>query len=370
MAETRRIVVLNAGTATLKVAQFAVGSHDVLEVYRAEHDWLEDDDGDELVARALERIEAPFQAFAHRVVHGGVAFTESVRIDAHVEATLERLLPLAPLHNARALRVIRAAHRLEPRLPAFAAFDTAFHFGRPPESLTYALPADVATALQLRRYGFHGIAHAGLAEELAAAQDTSPHEVDAVTLHLGSGCSACAVEAGRSIETSMGYTPLEGLVMATRCGSIDAAIVLQMARAGYTIDEIETQLNRRSGLLALSGSADVREVLAAEARGDEAAHLALQVFVRRIVLTVGAYLTLLDGRGAVVFGGGIGTHSAPIRERIASGLSAWQVELDDRLNSGNEVGRISRAGSRPVFVFRTNEERMIARDAARLLVAG
>jgi acetate kinase len=158
--------------------------------------------------------------------------------------------------------------------------------------------------------------------------------------------------------------------MATRCGSIDPAIVLQMARAGYTIDEIEMQLNRRSGLLGLSGFADVREVLAAEARGDEAAQLALKVFVRRIVLTVGAYLTLLDGRGAVVFGGGIGTHSAPIRERVARGLSAWQVELDDGLNRRNEPGRISRPGARPVFVFRTNEERMIARDAARLLVAG
>jgi len=365
----RRILVLNAGTATLKVALFAVGSDDVAEVYRAEHAWNDQEGADELVRGALDQIKDPFDAFGHRVVHGGAAFTEAVRIDPTVEETVESLVPLAPLHNARALQVIRIASRFRPNLPGFAVFDTAFHFNRPEESMCYALPAELVRALQLRRYGFHGIAHAALIEELALAQGVTPPEITAVTLQLGAGCSVCAVEAGRSIETSMGYTPLEGLVMATRCGSIDPAIVLQLARAGYSIDEIDTQLNRRSGLLALSGFADMREILAAEARGNDAARLAVRVFVHRIVLTVGAYLTLLEGRGALVFGGGIGTHSPQIRERIANGLRAWQIELDGSLNAKSSIGCISAAGSKPVFVFRTNEEKMIARNVARLLPA-
>jgi acetate kinase len=356
---------LNAGTATLKAALFDLASGDVVETYRAEYEWT-DQDGADIVARALEGIETSFDAVGHRVVHGGAAFTDPVRIDRNVEDALQALVPLAPLHNARALQVIRMAKRFRPDVPAFAAFDTAFHVGRPEESMRYALPAELVRSLALRRYGFHGIAHAGLVEELAAAQRVRPALISAVTLQLGAGCSACAVEDGRSIETSMGYTPLEGLVMATRCGDIDPAIVLQLARAGHSLDDIEEQLNRRSGLLALSGRHDVREILAAEARGDDAARLALGVFVRRIVLTVGAYLTLLGGRGAIVFGGGIGTHSPQIRERVLRGLRAWQVELDTSLNDANEVGRISPEGSRPVFAFRTNEERMIARAIMRL----
>ena len=202
---------------------------------------------------------------------------------------------------------------------------------------------------------------------LADAEALDSSEVTAVTLQLGAGCSACAIEDGRSVETSMGYTPLEGLVMASRSGDIDASIPLHLARAGHAIDEIERQLNRCSGLLALSGHSDLRDILAAEAQGDARAALALRVFVRRIVMTAGAYLTLLNGKGALVFGGGIGTHSAPIRERIADGLEAWNIELDPRLNAAGVAGRISTPASRPVYVFSTDEEQYIGSEVAALL---
>jgi acetate kinase len=362
-----RVVVLNAGTATLKVATFEIRCGVLVETQRAEHAWLEQVDGPRVVRDALEEIERPIAAIGHRVVHGGDAFTAPVRIDSGVEEGIVELVALAPLHNARALEVIRGARRLMPEVPSFAVFDTAFHAERPRASLLYALPQETARALKLRRYGFHGIAHASLLGSLAAAEARDVREVTAVTLQLGSGCSACAVRVGRSIETSMGYTPLDGLVMATRCGSIDPAIVLQMLRAGHAVDEIDAQLNRQSGLLALSGCKDMRDILAAEARGDDRARLAIEVFVHRIVLTVGAYFTLLEGRGALVFGGGIGTNSHEIRARVAAGLRAWDVDLDPQLNTRKAPGRISAFGSRAVYVFRTNEEHLIAQELARLL---
>ena len=255
----RRIVVLNAGTATLKVATFEIRSGDLVETHRAEHAWLAPADGTRLVREALEEIEQPIAAIGHRVVHGGESFTATVRIDDGVEDRIQELVALAPLHNGRALAVIRGARQKLAEVPAFAVFDTAFHSDRPRASLFYALPPDIAHALGLRRFGFHGIAHSALAGSLAAAEQRDVRDVTAVTLQLGSGCSACAVREGRSIETSMGYTPLEGLVMATRCGNIDSAIVLQMLRAGHGVDEIDALLNRQSGLLALSGSKDMRD---------------------------------------------------------------------------------------------------------------
>lgn len=362
-----RIVVLNAGTATLKVAAFALRSGEILEVQRADCEWSERTDAFALVRDALDNVDGPIDAVGHRVVHGGNAFTATVQIDETVEQTLEELLPLAPLHNSRALESIRAARRALPGVPSFAVFDTAFHANRPRASLSYALSKEVVAALKLRRYGFHGIAHAALLEALAAAEGREIRETSAVTLQLGSGCSACAISNGHSVETSMGYTPLEGLVMATRCGNIDPAIVLQMARAGYSIDEIDAELNRRSGLLALSGSKDMREIVSAEARGDDTARLAIEVFVHRIVLTVGAYFTLLEGRGALVFGGGIGSHSPGIRARVAAALRAWDVDLDPSLNAASAPGRISPPAARAVYLFRTNEEQLIAREVGQLL---
>lgn len=362
-----RVAVLNAGTATLKVAVMDVRANSANVEYRAEHGWSEGRDPEALVEAALGRIDASFDALGHRVVHGGAGFSAPVPIDSKVERRIEELAALAPLHNELALHGIRAARRRFPEIPSFAVFDTAFHARRPAASMSYALPPGLVEELALRRYGFHGIAHAALTESLAAQLRAAPSEVTAVTLQLGSGCSACAVREGRSIETSMGHTPLEGLVMATRSGDIDPAIVVHLARAGYTPDEIERLLNCRSGLLGLAGSSDVREILDAEERGDDRAGLALQVFVHRIVQTIGAYFTLLDGRGALVFGGGIGSHSAEIRRRVAEGLAAWGIELDAGLNTAGGPGRISRDGSRDVYALRTDEERLIARETAGLI---
>jgi acetate kinase len=231
----------------------------------------------------------------------------------------------------------------------------------------YALPVDLAESFGVFRYGFHGIAHTSLVESLAALEGLSIREVNAVTLQLGAGCSACAVAAGRSIETSMGYSPLEGLMMATRSGDVDPAVVLELLDRGRSAAEVRELLTGRSGLAGLAGDADLRRVLAAEAAGEERARLAVALFVRRIVSTVGSYLTLLGGQGSLVFGGGIGTHSAEIRERVVAGLGAWNLALDRGRNEAHRRGRISAPGSRPIYVFDTDEERVIARNVHDLL---
>lgn len=362
-----RIAVVNTGSATLKLAQFEAGRDGLRGLSSDKHEWESRSEMEGTIEEALRGIGEPPDILGHRVVHGGSQFTDPVRIDSKVEAALEELVPLAPLHNGPALAAIRVGRRVFPDTPSAAVFDTAFHAHRPEESMRYALPREWKEEFGFLRYGFHGIAHASLAQSYAQATAQPMNEVSAVTLQLGAGCSACAIKNGRSIETSMGYTPLEGLVMATRSGDIDPAIVLELAREGYTPDEIDAQLNRRSGLLGLAGSGDMRDVLAADARGDDAAQLALNLFAYRLVLTIGAYLTLLRGEGAIVFGGGIGEHAPEVRARVSEGLTAWNVELDDTLNRENEPGRISAEHSRPVYVFETREEEMIAKDLLELL---
>lgn len=344
-----------------------VESTRIREIYRATLAWEDLANPDRTVAEALDALDSTPTAFGYRIVHGGTQFQDPVLIDAGVESALESLIPLAPLHNSAALAAIRATRRKFPDAPAVAVFDTAFHSGRPAESMHYALPRSLVDKFKIRRYGFHGIAHESLVEQLAGANGCSRAEVSGVTLQLGAGCSGCAVRNGGSIETSMGFSPLEGLVMATRCGDIDPAIVLQLVRAGYGAENIEAQLNKRSGLLGLCGSGDMREILRASDHRNSEAALALKIFVRRIVLLVGAYFTLLEGEGVLAFGGGIGTGSSVIRQHIAQGLKVWNVELDAALNRANEQGKISTPGSRPVYVLETNEERVIARRVAEVL---
>lgn len=365
-----RIAVLNAGTGTVKTALVDVYQGEARPVLRNTVERREGHSLEEAILAALLKIpDRGVDAIAHRVVHGGVEFTDAVRLDEGVERALEALTPMAPLHNPPALEGIRLARRVLPDLPAVAVFDTAFHAERSLISRLYALPWDLAQALSLLRYGFHGIAHASLVESLAELNDCDPRSVDAVTLQLGSGCSACAIENGRSVETSMGFTPLEGLPMSTRSGDVDPAVVLHLIRNGHSVDEVEALLNLDSGLLGLAGYSDMRLVLPAERAGDTRAALAIGMFVRRIVATVGAYFTLLGGRGDLVFGGGIGTHSAEIRRRVAAGLAAWDVALDPRRNLAGAPGRISKPGLRGVYVFETEEEPLIAREAAAVLHA-
>lgn len=363
----RRILVVNTGSSTVKLAALDVDEQDVREVQRFEADWSAGDDPASAVREALHGLENRPDAFGHRVVHGGADFFEPVTLTAAVEDRLEALVPLAPLHNAPALAAIRSVREEYADVPSVAVFDTAFHARRPDVSTRYALSRELADRFGFRRYGFHGIAHQSLIEALARAQARPVSDIDAVTLQLGAGCSACAVRAGRSIETSMGYTPLEGLVMSTRSGDVDPGVVLHLVRSGMDADRIEHELTRRSGLHGLCGLGDMREILAAVSGGDDAARLALELFCHRIVLTVGAYFTLLGGTGALVFGGGIGTNSPDVRARILAGLGAWDIELDDARNGRDRPGRISTDRSRPVYALETDEESVIARAVVRHL---
>jgi len=367
-----RIAVLNAGSATLKGAVVEVDGVKVRTSLRRSRPLATRDRAEEDFDALLEELLADLppsaiDGFAHRVVHGGAGLQESVYVDAGVEATIEELCVAAPLHNPLALAGIRAARRRAPACPQLAVFDTAFHAGREPASFAYPLPAALCEELGLRRTGFHGIAHAALMEALAAAEGIASREVTAVTLQLGGGCSACAISQGRSIETSMGLSPLGGLPMGTRSGDLDPAVVLALVRHAGDPDEVERLLTHESGLEGLCGSSDMRDVLAAEARGDERAALAVAVFVRSLVCSIGAYLTLLSGEGAIVFGGGIGAGSSEIRARVAEGLGVFGVALDEARNRRLPYGRISREGTRPVFVFETDEEQLIAREADSLL---
>jgi acetate kinase len=387
-----RIAVLNAGSATVKAALAEIeggaaarsGTAAVRVLARSQRTWPAPEERDAMLADLLAEVGAKaasddagaadgahvarVDAVAHRVVHGGKSLVEPTVIDAAVERELSALSALAPLHNPPALACLSAARRALPERPMIAVFDTAFHTGRAPESLRYALPWDLADSLGIVRYGFHGIAHASLVASLASARGCEVEHITAVTLQLGAGCSACAVAGGRSRETSMGFSPLEGLVMATRAGDIDASVVLELVSRGMSVDEVRDLLTRRSGLAGLAGDADLRGVLVAERAGEPRARVAVALFVRRIVACVGAYLTLLDGEGAVVFGGGIGTGSAEIRRRVAAGLAgAWNVHLDAARNERGAPGAIAAPGARDVYVFETDEERAIALAASTVL---
>jgi len=317
------------------------------------------------------------EAVGHRVVHGGRRFIEPVRLDAVVMRELEALTVLAPLHNPPSLMAIHAARSLlGEKIPMVAVFDTAFHAQMPADAATYAIPHDLSSRHGIRRYGFHGLAHASLAAGYAAATRRSLEGTRLITLQLGNGCSATAVRDGRSVDTSMGMTPLEGLVMGTRSGDVDPAIVTYIARC-ETVDAetVLRWLNERSGLLGLSGlSNDVREILQAERRGDAQAALAVDVFCHRARHYIGAYLAALSGADAVVFGGGIGEHAAAIRERICAGMEWCGLRLDPIRNSETVAPEAGTAAcisppdaGLPVYVVAVDEEAVIAGEILRCL---
>jgi acetate kinase len=313
------------------------------------------------------------EAVGHRVVHGGDQFVEPALIDDRVLAAIEALTDLAPLHNVPSLSAIRAARALVgPGVPMVATFDTAFHRTLPDWASHYAIPLDLADKYRIRRYGFHGLAHRYMTERYAIITSTPMEQVKLVTLQLGNGCSATAVEGGRSIDTSMGFTPLEGLVMGTRSGDVDPSLAGFLARReAVDIEEVEDWLNTRSGLLGVSGrSADMRELLEAEAQGDARAALAVAMFCYRVRKYVGAYLAALGGAHAVVFGGGIGENAPSVRARVCDDMDWCGLTLDQERNSrtvGSE-GRISADGSRvQAYVIPVDEEGIIAYDTVRCL---
>ena len=324
------------------------------------------------IAASLPGGVAAVEAVGHRVVHGGARFTRTTRIDSSVEKAVEDLASVAPLHNAPGLAGIRAARRHFPARPMVAVFDTAFHATLPDAAATYAIPFDLARAHGIRRYGFHGLSYMNLVQRLPIVSDLRGAVQRIVAFHLGSGCSAAAILGGRSVETSMGFSPLEGLVMGTRAGDLDPAIPLHlMGAAGLARADVERILQHESGLAGLSGTdGDARAVLAAAARGEARSRLALDVFVHRARKYLGAYLAVLGGADAVTFSGGIGERSPEIRAAILEGMDWCGVRIDPALNArvrGGEA-RVSPEGASPeVWVIGADEERVIARETARCL---
>lgn len=294
--------------------------------------------GAEVVLRRLPSLTdaPPIDAIGCRVVHGGAQYTEATLVTEDLIEGIRALGPLAPLHNPAAADVLEACRREMPAVPTVAVFDTAFHATLPTVARTYALPRDLVEPEGLRRYGFHGIAHRAVSEALRSQLITLGLPASrCITCHLGSGASACAVRDGKSIDTSMGMTPLEGLVMGTRSGDIDPGILLHLLRTGgWTPEDLDNLLNHRSGLLGISGrSGDVRDLLQAEKEGDRHAHLALEVFVYRVAKTIGAYAVALEGLDAIAFSGGIGEHSPHLRQRICRPLHFLGVKIDEGRNN-------------------------------------
>ena len=320
----------------------------------------------------LEGRDLRIDAVGHRVVQGGEQFQEPVEIDEAVMAAIEGLVELAPLHNPGSIAGIKGARAVfGSHIPMVAVFDTAFHRSIPPRAATYAIDLDLARKHGIHRYGFHGIAHASLAGICAAAVNRPLAQLRLITLQLGNGCSATAIDQGRSVDTSMGFTPLEGLMMGTRSGDLDPAVVGHLVRKeGLSVDEVERLLNERSGLLGVSGlSHDMRDVLkAAEGKPDSRAALALDMFCYRVRKYIGAYLAVLGGADALVFGGGIGERSALIRARICEGMGWCGLRLDPLRNEAavslapGQSMKISEEGaSLACYVAGVDEEMEIAR---------
>lgn len=314
-------------------------------------------------------------AVGHRVVHGGEAFTDSVRITDEVIAGIENCIDLAPLHNPTNLLGIRAVRDLlGPQIPQVAVFDTAFHHSLPDHSYLYAIPYHLYLRYRIRRYGFHGISHRYMAYRYRMLRQLTREQTNIVSLHLGNGCSAAAIRQGRSVETSMGMTPLEGLVMGTRSGDVDPAILgFIAAKEGLSFHEVESMLNKQSGLLGVSGLTHDMRVLQEEAgkHSDRRANLAIDIFCYRAKKYIGAFLAAMGGADAVVFTGGIGENSPAVRASTCKGLEWAGLSLDAEKN-GKTVGVegvISRDDSRlAVYVIPTDEELLIARDTARCIL--
>lgn len=318
---------------------------------------------------------ADIHAVGHRVVHGGEHFRKSVQIDAEVIRGIEECIELAPLHNPANLKGIRASEELlGTGVPQVAVFDTAFHWTMPEVAFLYGIPYSLYRRHQIRRYGFHGTSHRYVSYRYRRIRQLPREEVYLITLHLGNGCSACAIEKGDSVDTSMGFTPQEGLLMGTRCGDIDSSVIEFLSyKEGMTVAEIFSLLNKQSGLLGLSGlTSDMRELLQEEAENqDRRARLAIEVFCRRVKKYIGAYLAVTDRTDAIVFTGGIGENSPEIRRRVCQGLESVGIVLDEEKNAAlaaGAEGEISKEESHlKIYVIPTNEELLIARDTVRVV---
>lgn len=375
----RKILAVNAGSSSLKFATFPVpmreaiarGAEPIAEPIGAQTTAA----AVGVLIKRLTESGVRIDAVGCRVVHGGPWLAAPARVTAELLTQLRAVEPLAPLHNPIDVAILEGFERWLPEVPAVAVFDTAFHRNLPDVARTYALPVELATTHGLRRYGFHGLSHAYVSRRLLELIDRAGDAKGTrlVTCHLGNGASVCAIRDGKSIDTSMGFTPMEGLVMGTRSGDLDPGLVLFLLRAtGKDAAEVGALLNHQSGLAGLSGlGSDLRAIEQAAATGDARAELALEVFAYRAAKYIGAYVVALEGLDAMAFTGGIGEHSASMRERICRRLGVLGIELDSTRNRGirgdgpGATGEIGAAGGAvPVWVIPTDEEIEIARAVA------
>ena len=320
------------------------------------------------VLKSLSEVKA----IGHRVLHGGEKVTAPVKVDEAVKDIIRECIPLGPLHNPANLSGIEACEEIFAGVPNVAVFDTQFHQTMPPEAYLYAIPMDYYKKYGIRKYGFHGTSHRFVTLSTAEFLGKKPEDITIITCHLGNGCSMAAVKNGKVIDTTMGLTPLEGLMMGTRSGDMDPAAVLRMVQVGNTAQDVDTILNKKSGLLAIGGigSGDMRDIVNAADSGNKDAALALKMFIRRIVKYIGSYYVLLGGADAIVFTGGIGEHSIPERKAILDGIACLGIKCDDAKNKEcfGKAGVISTDDSAwKAIVMPTNEELMIALDTVKTL---
>ncbi len=378
-----KILVLNAGSSSIKYQVFAMADQQVLVKGLVDRIG---EAGSEIASHhdALERIILHLQAagiirdgkgidaIGHRVVHGGERFHEPALLNAEVVAAIRAMVPLAPLHNPANLEGIEVAQRLFPHVPQVAVFDTAFHQTMPPVAFRYALPEALYREHQVRRYGFHGTSHRYVMQQAAMYLQTPAADLNLITLHLGNGCSATAIAGGKSVDTSMGMTPLEGLVMGTRSGDLDPALHFYLQRAmGLDSAALENLLNKQSGLKGVCGVSDMREIQQRAESGDTAAQLAEALFAYRVKKYIGAYLAVLGRVDAIIFTGGIGEHSARIRELVCDNLQGLGIVLDASKNRQPAAGVLEFQQANAaikLLVIPTNEELEIARSTALQLV--
>lgn len=380
MSATPTVLVINSGSSSLKYAVVEPDSGTVVA------DGIVERIGDGPVADHGEALRVAFDQLAesgqpldslglfavgHRVVHGGPDFYQPTVIDDALVAKLKELAPLAELHNPPAVLGIEVARNALPDLPHIAVFDTAFFHDLPPAAAAYAIDRDLARQWNIRRYGFHGTSHRYVSQQVAAFLDTPLESLNQIVLHLGNGASAAAIAGGKPVDTSMGLTPLEGLVMGTRSGDIDPGVMSYLSRmAGMDIEDIDDMLNERSGVLGLSGEIDFRVIHKRIATGDAAAQLAYDVYIHRLRKYIGGYLAVLGNTDVITFTAGVGENDAAVRRDALAGLSSLGVEVDERRNESPEKSarRISSDESRTtVLVIPTNEALAIARACADVI---
>lgn len=391
-----KFLVLNAGSSSLKWKLFEMESTSVLasgliegiseyygsfhltyldQALKIEHAIADHNEAFTLLFEVLStqniiNIEEDLDAICHRVVHGGEHFSGPVLINNSVLSELRTLNALAPLHNPANILGIEIISKLAPHIPNIAVFDTAFHQTMPEYAYLYALPNELYTNYHIRRYGFHGTSHHFVAQQVSLALGQQLEKLNLITLHLGNGASACAIKNGKSVDTSMGFTPLEGLVMGTRSGDIDPAIITYlMEHNNLTAKEVDKLLNRESGLKGICHENDVRTIIQRADDGDKQAQLALNIFAYRIKKYIGSYIAVLGRVDAIVFTGGIGEHAPLIRSMILDGMDeAFDILLDDTKNQDTHNTAIHQADSRiKLYVIATNEELQIALESTKLI---